>query len=118
MRAASRSTSSIDPEDQALRQRALQQAINDGTLPESALDDGAWEDDEGYSYVLFHIVFLLATQYTATLLTMNVDKDPTDDFVPVGRTYFAAWVKIVSSWICYGLYGWSLLAPVVMPDRF
>lgn len=27
------------------------------------------------------------------------------------------WVKIVSSWLCVGLYGWSLIAPIVLRDR-
>lgn len=27
------------------------------------------------------------------------------------------WVKIVSSWLCLGLYTWSLLAPILLPDR-
>lgn len=119
--ASSRAVQS-DPEREDSRAVALRQAVADGTLPASALNDASWEDDSDskpdYNYVLFHIVFFLATQYTATLLTINVDKDPVDNFVPVGRTYFASWTKIVSSWICYGLYAWSLMAPVVMPDRF
>ena len=27
------------------------------------------------------------------------------------------WVKIVSSWLCLALYTWSLVAPIVLPDR-
>lgn len=106
------------------RREALQQAVREGSLPESALDDAQWvyEDSEassdGYNYVIFHIVFLLATQYTASILTVNVSTDPLDDFVPVGRSYFASWMKIIASWICYALYSWSLIAPVLMPDRF
>lgn len=109
------------------RREALHQAVREGSLPESALDDAQWVDEEdedytsardGYNYVIFHIVFLLATQYTASLLTINVIADPLDDFVPVGRSYFASWVKIISTWICYALYSWSLAAPVLFPDRF
>jgi hypothetical protein len=29
----------------------------------------------------------------------------------------ARWVKIGSSWVCIGLYIWTLIAPLVLPDR-
>ncbi|KAK6203203.1 Tms1 protein [Scheffersomyces amazonensis] len=113
-----------------MRYQAIKQAVDEGSLPESALTQAdLYEDDienQGdeerqkvqYNYALFHIIFFLATQYVATLLTINVKQDDLGDFVPVGRTYFMSWVKIISSWVCYLLYGWSLVAPVVMPDRF
>lgn len=40
------------------------------------------------------------------------------DFVRIGQSYTAVWVKIVSGWLCLIIYGWTLLAPVMMPDRF
>jgi Serine incorporator (Serinc) len=27
------------------------------------------------------------------------------------------WMRVVSSWVCMVLYMWSLMAPVVLPDR-
>lgn len=125
-RAASSSSSGEyalpEDEDQNIRRRALEEAVQEGTLPASALEMQEYEDDsqesDSYNYVLFHLVFFLATQYTATLLTMNVEKDLNDHFIPVGRTYFSTWLKIVSSWLCYMLYAWSLAAPCLMPDRF
>lgn len=128
-----------EPSRSAMRIEALRSAVASGSLPESALNEpwdldddseyegsnggsGSGRDDERgqtkYNYVLFHLIFLLATQWTATLLTMNVEKEVDSDFAPVGRTYFSAWVKIVSGWICHFLYGWTLLAPVLFPDRF
>ena len=114
-----------------MRADALRAAVESGSLPASALDesdDDDSDDDRGgkddersstqYNYSLFHLIFLLATTWVATLLTMNVDKDKTGDFVPVGRTYWASWVKIISAWVCYVIYTWSLVAPVVLPDRF
>ncbi|GMG20200.1 unnamed protein product [Ambrosiozyma monospora] len=116
-----------------MRIDAIRQAINEGSLPESALNDPAYlqvdsDDEEGlgeeknytkYNYVLFHIIFFLATQYIAALLTINVGYDlDKGGFVPVGRTYFNTWVKIISSWCCYMLYAWTLVAPVLFPDRF
>lgn len=123
------------PSRREMRTQAIQAAIDSGSLPPSALEDrwsdddsdddtptGAYGDDERgatkYNYVLFHLIFMLATQWTATLLTINVEKDTLGDFAPVGRTYFSSWVKIVCAWICYFLYSWTLLAPVLFPDRF
>ncbi|KAI9826275.1 MAG: hypothetical protein M1826_006697 [Phylliscum demangeonii] len=114
-----------------MRADALRAAVESGSLPASALDESDDDDsDDGrgtrddersttqYNYSLFHFIFLLATTWVATLLTMNVDTEKSGDFVPVGRTYWASWVKIVSAWVCYLIYTWSLVAPVVLPDRF
>ncbi|RMY66563.1 hypothetical protein D0863_08340 [Hortaea werneckii] len=121
----------------AMRQEALRRAVESGALPASALDDDDSDDEEEsasgkhknddekngtqYNYTLFHIIFMLATAWVATLLTQNIGGDhkiEKGDFVPVGRTYWASWVKIVSAWVCYGIFGWTLGAPVMLPDRF
>jgi len=123
----------------AMRQEALHRAVESGALPASALEEDSDDesddspasrnDDEKthtqYNYALFHIIFLLATAWIATLLTQSLATDKAvadhkghEDFVAVGRTYWASWVKIVSSWVCYGIFGWTLLAPIVLPDRF
>ncbi|KAK5116525.1 hypothetical protein LTR85_009150 [Meristemomyces frigidus] len=120
----------------AMRQEALRRAVESGALPASALDDDSDDEDDPrtgvhknddekngtqYNYALFHVIFMLATAWIATLLTQNVGGDHNiekGDFVPVGRTYWASWVKIVSAWVCYGIFGWTLGAPVLMPDRF
>jgi hypothetical protein len=117
-----------------MRAAALRQAVEEGSLPADALldDDDESEvsntakDDERtstqYSYTLFHVIFFLATAWVATLLTMNIKESTNDgkldDFAPVGRTYWASWVKIISAWACYGIYTWTLVAPIVLPDRF
>ena len=44
------------------------------------------------------------------------DDDPDSD-VYIGRSEVAMWMRVVSSWVCIVLYMWSLLAPVLMPDR-
>lgn len=121
-----------------MRAEALRAAVASGSLPASALDDSDDDSDDedndggknprddernatAYNYSLFHIIFLLSTAWVATLLTQNVGGNSLldkGDFVPVGRTYWASWVKIVSAWVCYGMFGWTLVAPVVLPDRF
>ena len=66
---------------------------------------GGRNDDEKmgtqYPYTWFHVIFLLATSWVATLLTMQVEGDLEGDFAPIGRTYTASWVKVVSAWVCY-----------------
>lgn len=127
----------------AMRQEALRRAVESGALPASALNDDSDDDSESdsdiggkksrrnkksdderhataYNYAFFHVIFLLATAWVATLLTQKVG-DATygrEDFVPVGRTYWASWVKIVSAWACYCIFIWTLGAPVLMPERF
>ena len=116
-----------------MRASALRAAVESGSLPASALhdDDSDDESDDGkntkdderqgtqYSYSLFHIIFLLATCWVATLLTQGMESEGgQSDFTPVGRTYWASWIKIISSWVCYAIYTWSLIAPVVLPERF
>jgi hypothetical protein len=113
-----------------MRAEALRAAVERGSLPASALDESDDESDDGhsskddersstqYNYTLFHFIFFLATTWVATLLTQNLDPETQGDFAPVGRTYWASWVKIISSWVCYAIYLWTLIAPVVMPDRF
>ncbi|CAM1511110.1 Fc.00g086230.m01.CDS01 [Cosmosporella sp. VM-42] len=121
------------PGRREMRAEALRRAVEEGSLPADALlsdddDDSdaggtSSHDDERsrtqYSYTVFHIIFFLATAWVATLLTMSSNEATKDgDFTPVGRTYAASWVKIVSAWMCYGMYIWTLIAPVVLPERF
>ncbi|KAG8624577.1 hypothetical protein KVT40_007644 [Elsinoe batatas] len=115
-----------------MRAAALRQAVAAGSLPASALDESDDEDDESsgknprddeknavqYNYTLFHIIFLLSTMWVATLLAQEIDESKKEQFSPVGRTYFNSWTKIVSSWVCYGMFSWTLLAPILLPDRF
>ena len=115
-----------------MRAEALRRAVEEGSLPADALlsddedsDDGNQtpSDDERnktqYNYTVFHIIFFLATTWVATLLAMNYQQAVGDnDFAAVGRTYAASWVKIVSAWFCHAMYIWTLVAPILLPDRF
>ncbi|KAL2206647.1 putative membrane protein TMS1 [Sarocladium strictum] len=117
-----------------MRAEALRRAVEEGSLPADALleddeSDGGGntaQDDERsstqYNYTMFHIIFFLATTWVATLLTINFDESTKyakdGGFATVGRTYGASWVKIVSAWFCHAMYIWTLVAPIVLPDRF
>jgi len=120
-----------EPTRAQMRQEALRSAVESGALPASALDEDSDDEEESrvgddekggtqYSYTFFHIIFVLATAWTATLLTMSIEPGKGDEegFTPVGRTYAASWVKIISGWVCYAIYVWTLAAPALFPDRF
>ncbi|KAF9330010.1 hypothetical protein BG006_006982 [Podila minutissima] len=116
------------------RSDALLAAVESGALPVSALDEDDEDEDEGeydakddekngvqYNYTFFHLVFAMAAMYIAMVLTNwnTFDKaDGASNLILIGQSWPAVWVKVVSSWICYGLYGFSLLAPVLFPERF
>ncbi|KAF7969551.1 hypothetical protein HWV62_26957 [Athelia sp. TMB] len=120
------------------RYQALLAAVEAGAIPASALYEGEDEEEEEeigetrddersgtrYNYTWFHVIFAIGTMYVGMLLTdwNVVSKTATpsdaDDVVYIGRSETAMWMRIVSSWICILLYSWSLLAPVLLPDRF
>ncbi|KAH9944978.1 serine incorporator/TMS membrane protein [Epithele typhae] len=121
------------------RYQALLAAVEAGAIPASALEEelyGDEDDDEPtgeahddertgtrYNYTWFHFIFAIGAMYVAMLLTdWNVVKPETSpdghSDVYIGRSEVAMWMRIVSSWVCMVLYMWSLLAPVIMPDRF
>lgn len=116
-----------------MRAAALRQAIEEGSLPADAFQEDESDTESGvntprdderaktqYNYTLFHVIFFLAIAWVATLLTMNVEESTKNgnDFAPVGRTYWASWVKIISAWVCYAIYTWTLTAPILLPERF
>lgn len=83
-----------------------------------------WDNEEeavAYSWSLFHFMFALATLYAMMTLTNWFDPHG-DGGDGTNITSFSAnkpamWVKMVSSWLCAILYGWTMLAPVVLADR-
>ncbi|ORZ24404.1 serine incorporator/TMS membrane protein [Absidia repens] len=114
-------------------------SVENGSQPRSVLYNDDNDEDLGdvddkdderngavYSYSFFHFIFAVASMYVAMLLTnwntitMEEMTDPEQDgdLVRIGQSYTAVWVKIVSGWLCSIIYGWTLVAPVLMPDRF
>ncbi|KAJ1750486.1 Membrane protein tms1 [Coemansia sp. RSA 1591] len=108
-----------------MRQSALREAVANGSLPESALtdydSDSSSQDDEKhgvqYNYTFFHVIFSMASMYAAMLLTNWNSISSTDHIIIIGRSTTAVWVKVVTSWLCIALYMWTLVGPVVLPDR-
>ena len=82
------------------------------------------DEEEGvtYSYSFFHLIFVLAILYMAMILTnwKSVSKKSDQESgtqinVDYGMT--AVWVKFSSCIAVLLLYVWTLLAPVIWPDR-
>ncbi|XP_008794380.2 probable serine incorporator [Phoenix dactylifera] len=69
-----------------------------------------------YSYSFFHLIFSLASMYSAMLLTgWSTSVGESGKLVDVG--WPSVWVRIVTGWATAALYIWSLIAPILFPDR-
>ncbi|XP_068659641.1 uncharacterized protein [Aristolochia californica] len=69
-----------------------------------------------YNYTFFHLIFALASMYSAMLLTgWSSSTSGSSQLIDVGWT--SVWVRICTEWVTAALYIWSLLAPVIIPDR-
>jgi len=76
-----------------------------------------------YSFTKFHVIFALGAMYIGMLLSdwqtvWHGEKEANDvNKILVDSGMVAVWVKIVSSWLAVGLYCWTLVGPVLLPDR-
>lgn len=69
-----------------------------------------------YSYTFFHLIFALASMYSAMLLTgWTSSTADSEKLIDVG--WPSVWVRICTEWVTAGLYIWSLIAPLILPDR-
>lgn len=89
-------------------------------LLEEELEEGKTKDEKesrpvSYSYSFFYLIFALASMYSAMLLSGWTSTDESTDLIDVGWT--SVWVRIGTEWVTAGLYIWSLVAPLLFPDR-
>lgn len=100
----------------------------DASVDENGESTGGKADDEtdaeggvSYSYTQFHIMFALAACYCAMLLTRWGDVVKEDGTggqeINLQDSELSVWLKIVSSWLCYLIYIWAMVAPPLFPDR-
>lgn len=97
-------------------------------LNEEEEEEPAEDDDKGrfrmrhvddeknrvtYSYSFFHFLMMLAILYFMMQLTNwgNPTEANTEAFQ---HTWASTWVKMSTSWVCFGVYLWTLLAPLVL----
>ncbi|KAG5456593.1 MAG: serine incorporator/TMS membrane protein, partial [Olpidium bornovanus] len=90
------------------------------------LGGGADGDDEAdgtaYSYAFYHLVFVLAAFYMNDVVNnwASLAEETAGVGVPqmaVDKGRVSMWMKAASSWLVALLYLWTLVAPVLFPDR-
>ncbi|XP_072037836.1 serine incorporator 1-like isoform X2 [Amphiura filiformis] len=74
------------------------------------------KDTVAYSYSFFHLMLALASLYVMMTLT-NWFKPAQSLSESLTASSGAMWVKIASSWVCFIIYIWTLIAPVVLSER-
>lgn len=81
-------------------------------------EKGQVRDDEAngttYNYSFYHLVTMFATLYVMMMLTNWRQPENSDD---LPNMWPAVWVKIISAWLACLMYVWTLVAPLLMPDR-
>ena len=83
-------------------------------------DDSArvWDNEKegvAYSYSFFHFIFGLASLYA--MMTLTSWYSPNNDLTHLNANMASVWIKMISAWLCVGVYGWTLVAPALFPDR-
>lgn len=92
-------------------------ASNDGGESGRA-NNKVWDNEDetvAYNWSFFHIMFALATLYV--MMTLTNWYKPNSSLNTLNSNSASMWVKAISSWLCMALYGWTLVAPIVLPDR-
>ncbi len=80
-------------------------------------DAGDERDGVTYNWSLFHVMFALATLYVMMTLTNWYAPGKDVGIQDINANMSAVWVKIISAWLCFAIYMWTLAAPVLLPDR-
>jgi len=93
--------------------------LTEAEAGEEGEEDGGDSERAGvqYSWSLFHLMFALATLYVMMTLTNWYAPGHQLSIESISANQSAVWVKIISSWLCFGLYMWTLIAPMVLQDR-
>ncbi|KAK9144979.1 hypothetical protein Sjap_004882 [Stephania japonica] len=95
--------------------------VENPLLPFSKMDEMEEKKEERnrpvtYSYTFFHVIFSLASMYSAMLLTgWSTSVGESGKLVDVG--WPSVWVRVVTGWATAVLYIWSLVAPLIFPER-
>ncbi|XP_065651610.1 probable serine incorporator isoform X2 [Hydra vulgaris] len=69
-----------------------------------------------YNYSYFHFTFMLASLYIMMMLTNWYSPENSDSKTLIS-SWSTVWIKVVSCWACFAIFMWTLLAPVLWPDR-
>ncbi|XP_011689854.1 PREDICTED: probable serine incorporator isoform X2 [Wasmannia auropunctata] len=120
LRTASKSSKITMSENVLVQDNGADYTAVEGRNPdaEGGSDAKVWDNEEdkvAYNWSFFHLMFALATLYV--MMTLTNWYKPNSSLDTLNANPASMWVKIISSWMCLGLYVWSLVAPVVFPNR-
>lgn len=80
-------------------------------------EENAGDEDLSFSPWLFHLMFSFASAYLGMVLTGWVWQQDANGEFQVDKGVTSLWVKIAAQWVCYSLYIWTVVAPILLPDR-
>jgi len=115
-----------DEETQPLTGTKDEESVNKDKKEEEKEEKEKEEDEKemrkdepvAYHFSRYHLVFALGAMYLAMLMTdWHTVYNPGSDLATVDTGLAALWVKTVSSWLCHGIFMWTLVAPLLFPDR-
>jgi len=78
---------------------------------------GATPEKQYRSHWFFHLVMAMGGIFMAMLLTNWGQNNGGDQLSNSDVSIESMWIKIVSSWLTYLLFLWTILAPFFFPDR-
>lgn len=78
---------------------------------------GKGGESHEYNYSLFHAIFMLGSGYVVAVLTGWLQPIVEGQSLSFSESSFAFFAKIFVAVIINLIYGWTLIAPIVLPDR-
>ncbi|XP_053726285.1 serine incorporator 5 [Synchiropus splendidus] len=79
-----------------------------------------YDEKEGtiYGYAYFHFVFFLGSLYVMMTVTnwFHYADHEIEKMLEGSPSVF--WIKMASCWVCLFLYMWTLIVPMIFPERF
>jgi len=95
----------------------VNEAANNPSEEEKEKLEDDEEEENTYNHTYFHLAFAMGSMYVGMLLTNWMTLTGIHHNVVVDYGQASYWVKLVSSWVTLLLYGWTLVGPVLLPDR-
>lgn len=73
------------------------------------------EEEVAYNWSFFHVMFAFASLYV--MMTLTGWSKPAAPVSEALDNSSSMWIKMISCWCCCGLYIWTMVAPILLPDR-
>jgi len=97
------------------KKKPLEDGDEESAPPKVDVED---EDEPvPYNYSFFHVTFALAAMYLGMVLTNWAVVSNSESTVKVDQGMAAVWIKIISGWVTVILYTWTIIAPLLLPNR-